>query len=224
MDAGGTLTLASPGWLLPAALILAAAVAALAWGYRRAPAGRVAAALKVTGLGLLALCLVEPALVSQRAKPGANLFVVLADNSRGMNLRDRGASESRGEILRAELGGDRPWLTRLAESYQLRRYLFDARLRRSGIALRVIGATGDAESDAARAAQHREDRRLQQRQVVALDPELVNVVWHPKGQVLFVRLNKLDRLEPAVERVGADLPADAVGNALPDRCEILFHK
>jgi uncharacterized membrane protein len=131
VDGGGTLTFSSPGWLVPAALLLAAAVAALVWGHRRAPAGRAAAALKVTGLVLLALCLVEPAWLSQRAKPGANLFVVLADNSRGMSLRDRGASQTRGEHLRAEVAGDRPWLQRLSESYQLRRYLFDARLRRS---------------------------------------------------------------------------------------------
>jgi uncharacterized membrane protein len=128
---GGTLSFSSPQWLLPAALLLAAAVGALVWGYRRASAGRAAALLRVTGLLLLALCLVEPAWVSQRAKPGANLFVVLADNSRGLALHDRGASQSRGEVLRAELTGDRPWLTRLAESYQLRRYLFDARLRRT---------------------------------------------------------------------------------------------
>jgi uncharacterized membrane protein len=131
VDGSGTLTLSSPQWLVPAALLLAAGVAALAWGYRRASAGRAAAALKVTGLLLLALCLVEPAWVTQRAKPGANLFVVLADNSRGLGLRDRGASRTRGELLRDALTGDQPWLARLGESYQLRRYLFDARLRRS---------------------------------------------------------------------------------------------
>jgi uncharacterized membrane protein len=131
VDGGGTLTFTSPGWLAPAAMLFALLVVAVAWSYRRASAGRAAAALKVTGLGLLALCLVEPSWVSQRAKPGANLFVVLADNSRGMSLHDRGASQSRGEVLRAELAADRPWLLRLSESYQLRRYLFDARLRRT---------------------------------------------------------------------------------------------
>jgi uncharacterized membrane protein len=131
VDGDGALTLSSPGWLVPATVLFAGAVLLLVWSYRRASAGRAAAALKVIGVGLLALCLVEPSWVSQRAKPGANLFVVLADNSRGMSLRDRGAGQSRGETLRAELAADRPWLTRLAESYQLRRYLFDARLRRT---------------------------------------------------------------------------------------------
>jgi len=128
---GGALTLSSPHWLAPAVLLLVAAGALLFWGYRRASAGRVAALLKIVGVLLLALCLVEPSWVSRRAKPGANLFVVLADNSRGMSLHDRGAGQSRGEILRAEVTGDRPWLMRLGESYQLRRYLFDARLRRT---------------------------------------------------------------------------------------------
>lgn len=128
---GGTLSFSSPGWFLPAGLLLAAAVAALVWSHRRAPAGRAAALLKAGGFLLLALCLVEPAWITQRAKPGANLFVVLADNSRGLGLRDRASSQTRGELLRGHVTGDQPWLDRLGESYQVRRYLFDARLRRS---------------------------------------------------------------------------------------------
>lgn len=128
---GGTLTLGSPGWLGPAALLLVAATALLAWGWRRAPAGRLALGLKLAGFVLLVLCLVEPAWTTRHAKPGANLLAVLADDSRSMTLRDRGAGRSRGDELRAELAPTRPWLVRLGESFQLRRYLVDARLRRS---------------------------------------------------------------------------------------------
>jgi uncharacterized membrane protein len=131
VDGGGTLTLASPGWLLPAALLVLAGAALLILGHRRAPAGPLALVLKLLGLVLLALCLLEPGWTTRHAKPGANLFVVLADNSRGMALHDRGSSRSRGEVLRAAVSGEPAWLGRLAETFQVRRYLFDARLRRT---------------------------------------------------------------------------------------------
>ena len=52
-------------------------------------------ALKVVGLAALALCLLEPLWLGQRARPGGNLFAVLADNSQGMGIKDQGASRSR---------------------------------------------------------------------------------------------------------------------------------
>jgi uncharacterized membrane protein len=131
MAGGGTLTLGNPGWLLPAALLLLAGVALVLVGHRSAPAGPLALALKLTGLALLALCLLEPGWTTRHAKPGANLFVVLADNSRGMTLHDRGSSRSRGQVLEAAVSGQPAWLARLGETFQVRRYLFDARLRRT---------------------------------------------------------------------------------------------
>jgi uncharacterized membrane protein len=128
---GGTITLGSPGWLVPAVLLVLAGAALLIVSHRRAPAGPLALALKALGVALLALCLLEPGWTTRHAKPGANLFVVLADNSRGMNLHDRGASRSRGELLRDAVSGEQAWLTRLGETFQLRRYLFDARLSRT---------------------------------------------------------------------------------------------
>ena len=35
-----------------------------------------------------------------RAKPGANFFVVLADNSQGMQIKDRSAAKTRGDELK----------------------------------------------------------------------------------------------------------------------------
>ncbi len=138
----GTLTLGSPSWLGPSLLLLAAATAVTLWSYRGttlAGKARVAAfGLKLVGFALLALCLVEPSWATKHARPGANLFAVLADNSRGLTLHDRGNAKTRGEVLRAALSGagaaaagPAGWLARLSESFQVRRYLFDARLRRS---------------------------------------------------------------------------------------------
>jgi uncharacterized membrane protein len=131
VDASSALTLSNPGWLIPAAAIAGAAAALLVWSYRRAFAGWPALGCKAAGLALLALCLLEPSWTTHHARPGANLFVVLADNSRGMKLGDRGSPRTRGERLREVLTGEQPWLSRLGESFQVRRYLFDARLRRT---------------------------------------------------------------------------------------------
>jgi uncharacterized membrane protein len=130
----GTLTFAAGRSLGPVLALLVLAVAAVLWSYRRSPPERrlrAALALKLVGFALLAACLLEPSWSTQHARPGANLFAVLADASRSMRLGDRGTTRSRGEILRATVAGEQRWLGRLAETFQVRRYLFDARLRRS---------------------------------------------------------------------------------------------
>ena len=104
------------------------------WSYRRAAVrGGVrwlCLGLKLLGLLALAACLLEPLWSRQRARPGANLFLVLADNSQGMQIKDRGASRSRGEGLRDLLFTDKAkWPGLLEENFQLRRYLFDARVQ-----------------------------------------------------------------------------------------------
>ena len=90
--------------------------------------------------------------------------------------------------------------------------------------LRALQRLADGEVDFAGAAQHFENGRLEQPHVVGLDPELINVIGHPQRNLGFVRLQKLERLEPTLERIGAHLGADGVGNMLPDQGEIFFHK
>lgn len=126
----------SRDWLIPGALFSAAVLLLLVWSYRNAPgsAGHRALCLglKLLGVLALALCLLEPIWSRERARPGANFFAVLADNSQGMKIKDRGAKQSRGENLRALLIGDKQaWQPKLDENFQLRRYLFDARLQSS---------------------------------------------------------------------------------------------
>lgn len=124
------------GWIWAAGALLATTFVLLIWSYRRAPATstaqRIAFCLKLLGVLILALCLTEPLWSGRRAKSGANLFVVIADNSEGMNVRDQGLDKSRGEILRDALNvNEAEWLGALANNFQIRQYVFDSRLRRA---------------------------------------------------------------------------------------------
>ena len=128
------LTLSAPGWMLPVMLGLLAGVAGLLWwSYRHVtpPALRWSCVLlKAVGVALLALCLLEPTWNSQRARSGANVFAVVADNSQGLQIRDPGDPLTRGERLQALLAAEpNGWQERLATDFDLRRYLFDARLQ-----------------------------------------------------------------------------------------------
>lgn len=123
----------SRDWLIPGALF-SAALLLLVWSYRNAPgsAGHRALCLglKLLGVLALALCLLEPIWSRERARPGSNFFAVLADNSQGMKIKDRGAQKTRGENLQALLASDKQaWQPKLDENFQVRRYVFDARLQ-----------------------------------------------------------------------------------------------
>lgn len=132
----GTLVFSSKDWMIPAALLVGIAAAILVWGYRLAPADRnirlACFSLKLAGLIALGLILLEPLWSGQRARQGANMFVILADNSQGMTMKDNLAAKTRGEAMRDILTSDTvTWQTRLNEDFQVRRYLFDSRLQSS---------------------------------------------------------------------------------------------
>ncbi len=123
-------------WLLPVLVLAGLGLAALVWGYTRAAADKglrvTCALLKVLGFVALALCLLEPFWTGQRVKPGANLLAVVADNSQGMQIHDRGNAQSRGEFLRDALAGKgADWLAKLRENFEVRGYVFDSRLQPS---------------------------------------------------------------------------------------------
>src|SRR5262249_42741129 len=121
-------------WVIPGAIFLGLSLALLFWSYRGVSIGRrrrvVCFLLKLAGVLALAACLLEPLWSRERARPGANYFTLLADNSQGMKIKDRGATRSRGENLQALLAANkRNWQTTLEENFQVRRYLFDSRLQ-----------------------------------------------------------------------------------------------
>ncbi len=103
------------------------------WSYFRTSASHrlrlACAGLKSLGLLALISCLLEPAWSGQRAKPRANLMVVVADNSRSMTLVGRDETVPRGEAMRASLTGPQnAWRAHLAENFDVRNYLAAARL------------------------------------------------------------------------------------------------
>ena len=108
-------------WIFPAVVLVLALAAMAVWSYWRSPAaGRLRAiglGLKLLGILALAVCLLEPLWVGQRAKRGANYFAVLVDNSRSFQLKDSGATAAprgrgartpeprHGELARKSRGG-----------------------------------------------------------------------------------------------------------------------
>jgi uncharacterized membrane protein len=121
----------SRAWLFPVLALTVAIALALVWAGHRGAAERPVrlgcGLLKLAGVALLALCVLEPVRVSQRAKPGANLFALLADNSQSMRIHDANRLQSRGELLRRALTNDPDgWQAALEENFQARRYSFDS--------------------------------------------------------------------------------------------------
>lgn len=129
-----TVTLMGRDWLWLVLAMLAAAAALLYLSYRPgslSPGERAwAVALKLGGLALIAVCLLDPHWVHMRARPGANYFGVLVDSSASLSIRDRGAQKSRAEILAEALThpGVR-WPGELEKDFQVRRYAIDSQLR-----------------------------------------------------------------------------------------------
>ena len=128
-----SLIFGSLDWAWAAATLGFITLAILVRGYRRAPgpAGTrcVAAVLKTAGVVMLALCLIEPLISRTRPRPGANIFVILVDDSQSLQIRDPGAAKNRAQLLHERFAESQPWQTRLQQDFDVRRYRFDERLR-----------------------------------------------------------------------------------------------
>ena len=98
------------GWIVPVLALLISLAAALVWaGHRGAVERRIRLGcgfLKLAGVLTLALCLLEPTQIGRRARPGANVFALMADDSQSLRVKDAGQTESRGDLLRRQLTND----------------------------------------------------------------------------------------------------------------------
>ena len=136
MELFAAIVISGREWVLPAAGFLLVAVLLLVWTYLRAHADRklrtACAFLKLLGLAALLACLLDPLWSSQRARPGANFLAIVADNSQGMGIKDRGQTMTRGQSLTNLLAHEPGnWQDKLENTFQVRRYLFDSRLQSS---------------------------------------------------------------------------------------------
>lgn len=133
-----------PNWLWPCAAILGVSFLLLLLRYGRARgmpgwARLAATGLKLLGIALLCACLVDLRWTEKRPVSGANLFLVLADGSRGMMISNSDdAGKTRGEILGEALrrdgggggggAGEAKWQEALEGNFQVRRYVFGEQL------------------------------------------------------------------------------------------------
>src|SRR5687768_1381530 len=105
----GSVSLGAREWLWPASLLFGLGAILVVWSYLRdrriAPVSFAGVLLKLLGLALLALCLLEPMKIATRPKEGVNLFALVADNSQGLQIKDQKQTLSRGELLRNDLLG-----------------------------------------------------------------------------------------------------------------------
>src|SRR5262249_30870298 len=97
----------SPHWLTGALALLGVATVSLLWNYGRARAARSVrlggAVLKAIAFTALALSLLEPLLAGTRPRRGANAFVILADNSQSLLIRDGPTARTLGDWVRYQL-------------------------------------------------------------------------------------------------------------------------
>ncbi|MFN7874860.1 MAG: hypothetical protein ACK5PB_06050 [Pirellula sp.] len=121
-------------WLMIAGIILSILSILSYRGSRMTIGMRLASlAMRLFGIGLLLLCLLEPMGVQERAKSQANAFAVVVDNSQSVqeiwdarnNVASAGLSE---KWYRNLFRDDSSWIRRLGEEFRLRRYVFSSGL------------------------------------------------------------------------------------------------
>ena len=131
-QAEGEIIWGAPQWVLPTAIVAAVLCVFVLWSYaqREAPVGvrLLAATLKVLAILLIAVCLLQPMRSGTRPRPQANLLPILVDNSQSMQLKATDANQSRYARVAGLIAEDAPWRVRVAQSFDVRPYAFDARL------------------------------------------------------------------------------------------------
>jgi hypothetical protein len=130
-----TLVWTEKQWLVPGLIVLALVVIGLFFSYRKkttVPPGLrwLAAGLKLTGLALLLVFILQPKMVKSFNRPGTNHWAILLDNSASMTLKDQNGDLSRADRLK-QLVTPEPsaWQRKLAKDFMVDSYSFDVRLR-----------------------------------------------------------------------------------------------
>ena len=124
---------AAPQWQSTYIGLVVVTLVALAICYLRCQAAtwvRLSCAImKAAAVALLGLFLLEPMLSTEVAKPGANIFLVVADSSQSLQVRDASARTSRESQLREKLLTETGWLETLGSNFDLRKFTFARQLK-----------------------------------------------------------------------------------------------
>lgn len=135
-----TLAFANESWIWVAIIFGTSSLFILTLTYRKSPLRGVrkflAATLKLLGLILLALILIEPVVLDELPKKNANEVAILADNSSGLRvaLDPSKPSPSRqlsDALVDSESSLYPEWLARIDDTFRLQPFLFDSSLRRA---------------------------------------------------------------------------------------------
>ncbi|HUP78242.1 MAG TPA: hypothetical protein VM260_06715, partial [Pirellula sp.] len=118
----------NPEWVYAVVSVAALLAVFTLWSYRRSRMPIkwrvIGIALRIAGIALLLICLLEPLGSLQRPKSQANVFAVLMDNSQSMGILLREASKGGRLDLEPSLSDDAAWQRKLSDDYRLRRYVF----------------------------------------------------------------------------------------------------
>lgn len=118
-------------WVLIAGVVLLIASILSYRGSRMPLRYRVIAlGMRAVGIGLLLACLLEPMGSIEKAKPQANAFALLVDNSQSVRETWKSIGQSKGyddplDWVQGRLMDEADWMRTLGEEFRLRRYLFD---------------------------------------------------------------------------------------------------
>jgi uncharacterized membrane protein len=130
------ISIGSPIWLIPAVIVVVVG-ALLVWNAARkgnAPerVRRLAGALKVFALCLLAICLIEPVWSGVHPRPHSNLFLVLTDNSQShtQESSDHSRDSQLAMQFKAALKPEPDsWLDHLGQDFEVHQFAFDRRVK-----------------------------------------------------------------------------------------------
>ncbi len=120
----------NPAWINAIAVVAVLLALTTLLSYRRSavPLGLkcLAISLRVLGIALLLICLLEPLGSLQRPKSQANVFVALVDNSQSMGILMQEALKSGRPELEDSMSDEAIWQRKLSDEFRLRRYVFDS--------------------------------------------------------------------------------------------------
>jgi uncharacterized membrane protein len=151
-------------WIIPALILGAAAAYLIWWSSRRVDSAKkirlLASMLKVTGIALLVVCLLEPVWSGFQPEPHSNLFLVLADNSQSLTVEAGDEATLATQVQETLNDEQAEWTKRLEQDFELHRFAFDRQLRsvNNFAGLKNDGASSALQASLASIAQQFEGR------------------------------------------------------------------